>query len=662
MSSYAPLTIDGVEVASFRNGVDLSVALLFGPREFHSRPAVGDEVERWEHYGEDEEVTIHELISTGVAVRDRLDALGLGLSLAEEVFDQLIAEELETEQRFIMRPARTPEITEGVDEEVRVLKEMTLGTWIERVRELHKLGNFEGESRNVGTFRWLIGLWEESDSRLMIRALLAALPETAEVRIDVTDIVDGGYMSLATNPHDEALEWMGDEIISGTPVVILTEGVSDTRILEQTLEVLRPHLKGYLRFPDFSLSPDMVTKVMDQGSSISVGGPEQRQDPGARVGGWIDKPQRALPFGQQAREAGQLGCLAEHAMQILAIGVVRTLGEVSLLCNPPCRTSIPRTTDQRFSNEFVVLTEPHEHTGQQPRHRHLCQPVLHPRLEGPGPCGCYRTPTSTQSRGGHELRRRRGHGHQGPRREAPAPAADPLTTGWRRSRRPRSEVRVAASRDAASVRVSEPGVCHVDPFGSSDDWNRLAIDRRFRISHGSERYEPQGPQSGVDATRCVSQPVDGVQLAVAGQDTGVPGQYARPGMGESVFNPGRSLASEDAQVRVVGSPLGRPVSANELLPRDAFVSSDGSQLVKEPLLDVDGGHVVRVAGESSQLSLKFSSSGGRHAKRQKATASQRPIEPSFQLDGCRYRWVGLSSRERLPVRRRDNAGGIAANE
>jgi hypothetical protein len=256
MSSYAPLTIDGVEVASFRNGVDLSVAVLFGPREFHSRPAVGDEVERWEHYGEDEEVTIHELISTGVAVRDRLDALGLGLSLAEEVFDQLIAEELETEQGFIIRPTRTPEITEGVDEEVRVLKEMTLGTWIERVRELYKLGNFEGESRNVGSFRWLIGLWEESDGRLMIRALLAALPETAEVRIDVTDIVEGGYMSLDTNPRDEALEWMGNEIISGTPVVILTEGVSDTRILEQTLEVLRPHLKGYLRFPDFSLSPE----------------------------------------------------------------------------------------------------------------------------------------------------------------------------------------------------------------------------------------------------------------------------------------------------------------------------------------------------------------------------------------------------------------------
>src|ERR1039457_6815742 len=70
-------------------------------------------------------------------------------------------------------------------------------------------------------------------------------------------------------------------------------------------------------------------------------------------------------------------------MQILAIGVVRTLGEVTLLCNPRCGTSIPRTTDQRFSYELVVLTEPHEHTRQQPCHRDLCQPVLRPRLKGP---------------------------------------------------------------------------------------------------------------------------------------------------------------------------------------------------------------------------------------------------------------------------------------
>ena len=242
--------------------MDLSVALLFGPQEFHSRAAVGDEVERWEHLGEDDVVTIHELISSGFAVCERLDSLGLGLSLTEEVFDKVILERLETDRRRMQRLTQPPEITERLSEEVRMLEEMTLGTWIEQVRGLHKSGDLDGEPRDAGTFRWLIRLWEESDSRLMIRALLAALPEATEVRIDVTDIVEGGYMSLDINPHDEALEWMGDEIVNRTPVVILTEGVSDTRILEQTLDVLKPHLKGYLRFSDFSWSPESSASAL----------------------------------------------------------------------------------------------------------------------------------------------------------------------------------------------------------------------------------------------------------------------------------------------------------------------------------------------------------------------------------------------------------------
>jgi len=56
----------------------------------------------------------------------------------------------------------------------------------------------------------------------------------------------------ALDPHEAALDWIRDEVARGTPVVILTEGHSDTMVLRSALAVVKPHLKEYFRFTDFS--------------------------------------------------------------------------------------------------------------------------------------------------------------------------------------------------------------------------------------------------------------------------------------------------------------------------------------------------------------------------------------------------------------------------
>jgi hypothetical protein len=262
VSSYAPLTIDGLEVASFRNGVDLSVALLFGPNEFVSRPAVGDEVERWEYTTEDEDVTIYELVSTSSSVRDRLDVLGIGMTVVRNTFDELIKDKSDRSEQLPLPTGADPRISEDIEEESKLVSEMTLERWIELVKQRHQTRQLDGPTRRSDSLSWLIGLWDESDHRVLIRALLAALPRTSEIRIDVTDIVDGGYMSLDVNPHEEALKWMADETSKGSPVIVLTEGRSDARILQSAVEVLKPHLKDFLRFPDFSLSPESSASAL----------------------------------------------------------------------------------------------------------------------------------------------------------------------------------------------------------------------------------------------------------------------------------------------------------------------------------------------------------------------------------------------------------------
>ncbi len=256
MSSYAPLTVDGIEVATFRNGVDLSVALIFGRNEFVSRPAIGDEADRWEYTSVGEEVTIHELVSTSSAVRDRLDVLGIGMTVVRNTFDQLIADESDLSARLPLPDDVDPKFKQKLEEESRLVAEMTLERWIELVRQRYQTGDLAGSARDINSLPWLIRLWEESDTRIMIRAILAALPDASEIRIDVTDIVDGGYMSLDDNPHEAALEWMAQEISSGSPVIVLMEGPSDARILQSAVEIRKPHLKDFLRFPDFSFSPE----------------------------------------------------------------------------------------------------------------------------------------------------------------------------------------------------------------------------------------------------------------------------------------------------------------------------------------------------------------------------------------------------------------------
>jgi hypothetical protein len=257
VSSYAPLTIDGYEVTSFRNGVDLSVALLFGPSELNSRPATPAEVDRWEYKTIDEEVTIYELTSTASAVSERLDVLGIGMRVVTETFDKIVNDRWDFLDHFFLGLTGTPEMQQSHDIERHVLETLTIGQWIGTFRQSYQMSAVADTlPRALYSLPWLMSLWEESDIRVLIRAILAAVPEQADVRVDVTDIVDGGYLSLDVNPHDVAMAWMADEITSGSPVIVLTEGPTDARFLESAIDVLKPHLGGYLRFPDFTQRPE----------------------------------------------------------------------------------------------------------------------------------------------------------------------------------------------------------------------------------------------------------------------------------------------------------------------------------------------------------------------------------------------------------------------
>jgi hypothetical protein len=93
------------------------------------------------------------------------------------------------------------------------------------------------------------------DARLVLRAAADAFPN-GEFQLDVTDLEEGGWFDADVDPRDAALEHFGWVLSNGTPVAVLTEGSTDAAILGYAIQILRPHLQSFLRFPDFSVGAE----------------------------------------------------------------------------------------------------------------------------------------------------------------------------------------------------------------------------------------------------------------------------------------------------------------------------------------------------------------------------------------------------------------------
>jgi hypothetical protein len=90
-----------------------------------------------------------------------------------------------------------------------------------------------------------------SDLRLIIRAVLNAWPAAGDVVLDYTLLVAGGYYR-ADEPicANARVRWAKD-LPSFGPIVLLTEGRSDKRVLSVALEVMAPHLTDLFSFLDY---------------------------------------------------------------------------------------------------------------------------------------------------------------------------------------------------------------------------------------------------------------------------------------------------------------------------------------------------------------------------------------------------------------------------
>ncbi|MEK7854970.1 MAG: HEPN/Toprim-associated domain-containing protein, partial [Acidobacteriota bacterium] len=89
------------------------------------------------------------------------------------------------------------------------------------------------------------------DPKLFVRAVLASAQSASDVSLDISDLVNGGYVDQDENLVADAVEQISEDYVVGAKVIVLTEGSSDSRILSRTLKLLYPHLSEYYSFLNF---------------------------------------------------------------------------------------------------------------------------------------------------------------------------------------------------------------------------------------------------------------------------------------------------------------------------------------------------------------------------------------------------------------------------
>ncbi|POH59159.1 hypothetical protein C3B59_18275 [Cryobacterium zongtaii] len=93
------------------------------------------------------------------------------------------------------------------------------------------------------------------DPRFALALSLSNARSTTEVRLDLTDLVMGGWLTASDNPHREARLRMAAAVGADGPVIVITEGVSDARHLQRSLELSAPEVAHVFTFLDFEFRP-----------------------------------------------------------------------------------------------------------------------------------------------------------------------------------------------------------------------------------------------------------------------------------------------------------------------------------------------------------------------------------------------------------------------
>ena len=214
-------------------------------------------------------------------IKDRLNVLGYTVDTARQAFDEgLSGRQAELDKWRKAREEEEPSDTRELllsayASEQKVLSELSCDTWTEALREILGgtagtrnndrassvrstgiTGNewYEGPLKGTLTGYMLSHEWfafPSPDTTAALRLTLEVGPNADRLLYDVTDLVWSEYASRDDDFVGYTSDISIEEMQSMAKVILLTEGSSDARILQSSLELLYPHLADYYSFMEF---------------------------------------------------------------------------------------------------------------------------------------------------------------------------------------------------------------------------------------------------------------------------------------------------------------------------------------------------------------------------------------------------------------------------
>jgi hypothetical protein len=169
--------------------------------------------------------------STVAVTRDRLNCLGITRHAAHAAISTLEREMVQYADRI----GDEPEPFE---------------VWLEAASIEAAGGTVEaGEAGEPPGWTWHL------DPRVVLRPLLDRLPPDLPVELNLTEIVGRRWAPVDAVRCATALE-DGDTPHGRGPMIVMTEGSTDAAVITAAIQVLAPHLMGYLRVLDYTLKPE----------------------------------------------------------------------------------------------------------------------------------------------------------------------------------------------------------------------------------------------------------------------------------------------------------------------------------------------------------------------------------------------------------------------
>jgi hypothetical protein len=253
MGSYFNLTIGDNTHYSNKGQVDYSLMTLFKESD---KKIISNQ-----HEEDNEEITTYEYSNSASVMKQRLEIMGFTIEKTNEAFISA------------MNEIRTGEISDTdlwwMDDvkKASFLTSYSLTEWLEAIRrnlsEGINYGNYkdltppERETVNKLIYEandeFLEG-FPPSDIRFYVRALLELYKEDDKVEMDYTEMVESGIYLSSDKLSSYPTDLFQNEYQVGAPIIILTEGSSDSYLLNDTLKLLYPDLSEFYYFLDFGVS------------------------------------------------------------------------------------------------------------------------------------------------------------------------------------------------------------------------------------------------------------------------------------------------------------------------------------------------------------------------------------------------------------------------